>query len=97
MGALLFLASNTGPDIAQAVSMLTRHFETPCKRHLIEAKRVFRYLKGSNELELIYNWGNCDDPRRIEAWTDANWMAPRTTRGDVLKIGYGSSVNTVNW
>ena len=43
--SLLYLASCTRPDIAFAVSELSRFVSSPGKPHLEAAKRVFRHLK----------------------------------------------------
>ena len=43
-GSLVYLASWTRPDIAFAVSELSRFVSNPGKPHLEAAKRVFRYL-----------------------------------------------------
>ena len=46
IGLLLYLSNGTRPDIAYAVSQLSRHLEKPTELELLRLKRVFRYLAG---------------------------------------------------
>jgi hypothetical protein len=54
LGALLYLAVCSRPDIAFAVNQLSRHASNPRLVHWVAAKRVLRYLKGTASLGLIY-------------------------------------------
>jgi hypothetical protein len=52
--SLLYLASWTRPDIAFPVSELFRFVSNPGKPHLEAAKHVFRYLRKTINLGLVY-------------------------------------------
>jgi len=54
IGSLLYLAVATRPDIAYAVEVLSKFNFCPTVTHLIAAKRVLRYLKGSSDVGLSY-------------------------------------------
>ena len=54
VGRLLYLASWTSPKIAFAVFELSRFVSNPGKQHLGAAKYVFRYLKKTMHLGLVY-------------------------------------------
>jgi len=54
VGSLLYLACWTRPDIAFAVSELSRHVARPAEAHLKAAKHLLRYLKGTRDLCLQY-------------------------------------------
>ena len=48
-GMLLYLATNTRPDIAFAVSQTARFNHNPKQSHAIAVKRIIRYLKATSE------------------------------------------------
>ena len=54
IGALMYLANCTRPDIAFAVNLLARFSSSPTKRHWNGIKHVFRYLRGTIDLGLFY-------------------------------------------
>lgn len=55
VGALLYLATCTLPDIFLVVGRLSWLMRAPTNQHLAVTKRVLRYLKGAADLGLTYN------------------------------------------
>jgi hypothetical protein len=55
VGALLWLATNTRPDILPAVSVLCRFNKNPGQRHWSAAQLVLRYLKGTASFGIEYS------------------------------------------
>ena len=55
IGALMYLANCTCPDIAFAVNLLARYSSEPTKRHWKGIKHIFRYLRGTTDLGLFYS------------------------------------------
>uniref|UniRef100_A0AAV1VC26 Reverse transcriptase Ty1/copia-type domain-containing protein n=1 Tax=Peronospora matthiolae TaxID=2874970 RepID=A0AAV1VC26_9STRA len=47
VGALMHLTTATRPDIAYAVSFVSRFMENPQEEHWVAVKRIFRYLQGN--------------------------------------------------
>jgi hypothetical protein len=54
VGALMYLAIATRPDITHAVSVLCRFMSKPSPAHWKAAKHLFRYLRGSVDYWLTY-------------------------------------------
>ena len=54
VGALMYLANCTQPNIAFAVNLLARYSSEPTKRHWKGIKDVLRYLQGTKDLGLFY-------------------------------------------
>jgi len=55
MGALLWLALNTRPDIMYAVNQLSKYNNNPGPKHWYAMEQVLRYLKGTLEYGLYFN------------------------------------------
>ena len=58
IGALLYLANGSRPDISFAVSVLARYTSEPTLRHWIGIKHILRYLAGTVNLSLNYTKGS---------------------------------------
>ena len=70
VGKLMYLANCTRPDIAAAVSHLSRYMSKPTCRHWEQGKRVLRYLKGT--LDYSINYCSSSSPLPT-AWQDASY------------------------
>lgn len=96
VGALLYLATNSRPDIAVAVSILSRKCSNPTQRDWIELKRVVRYLIGTADYELKLS---SDRTKRLTltGYSDADWAGDsadrKSTSGYVFLVGEA----TVSW
>lgn len=71
VGSLLYLSLCTRPDITYAVQTLSQFNSNPLPHHLLAAKHVLRYLKGTRDLCLHYGGARADEG--LYAFTDANW------------------------
>jgi predicted CoA-binding protein len=54
IGALMYLASHTRPDLSFAVNLLARYSSSPTRRHWNRINQVFRYLKGTMDMGLFF-------------------------------------------
>jgi hypothetical protein len=79
VGALLYAAMVTRPDIAYAVQMLGRHLMASGEEHRTAAKRVLRYLKGTMDQGIVYG-RRTDGNIRLVGYSDADWAGDRATR-----------------
>jgi len=88
VGSLLYLSTKTRPDIAYAVSRVTRFCAKPTKEHWAAVKRILRYLKGTSNLGLLYRE---DTPAEITGYSDADWAGDvgdrKSTSGYVFLLG----------
>ena len=75
-GSLMYAGLGTRPDIAEAVSFLTRSMQRPTNRDLEAAKRVIRYLKGTVDRGLLYS---SSGPSEMYAAADADWAGDAGT------------------
>ncbi|KAA3467163.1 Retrovirus-related Pol polyprotein from transposon TNT 1-94 [Gossypium australe] len=54
IGALIYLASHTRPDISFSVNLLARFNSFPTRRHWNRVKHVFCYLQGTRDMSLFF-------------------------------------------
>lgn len=78
IGSLLYLSTNTRPDIAIATSILARRVSDPRLCDWNEVKRVFRYLKATMSLKL--KLGNDDNDGSFKCYVDADWAGDHNDR-----------------
>ena len=54
IGMLLYLVTNTRPDLAYAVSQAARFSANPKKSHASAVKHIIRYLRGTHDKGIIF-------------------------------------------
>ena len=88
VGSLLYLATKTRPDIAFAVGNVARYTNKPTRQHWTAIKRIFRYLRGTMNLGLLYVKSNS---KNLIAYSDADWGGDqndfRSTSGYIFQLG----------
>jgi hypothetical protein len=93
VGSLMYLAVATRPDIAYAVGVLCRFNSNPGPAHWTAVKHLFRYLKGTLDMKLVYA-PSPDSTHLFTSYSDADHGANpdngRSTTGSVIKMGTGA-------
>ena len=72
IGALLYLAQCTRPDISFAVNLLARYSNAPTRRHWTGVKDIFRYLKGTTDLGLFYPYESSNEATSCAPQVDSH-------------------------
>lgn len=89
IGSLMYAMLGSRPDIAFAVSMVSRFASNPTAEHITAAKRILRYLKGTLDYQLTYR----GDLQALTGYSDADWAGDKDTRrstgGFVFNVGSG--------
>jgi hypothetical protein len=82
IGALLYIAGCTRPDISYSVSLLSRFMQQPRVDHWVAAIRVLRYLRTTADLKLTFGYQiNNSPPNTLVAFSDADYARdPQTAR-----------------
>ena len=70
IGSLMYL-TNTRHDICFVVNTLSQYLVQPLRVHMIDAKHVVRYLKGTIDLGLYYDGSH---EYRLYGYTDTDWI-----------------------
>ena len=58
IGALMYLANCTRPDIAFSIKLLAKYSSAPTQRHWNGIKHILHYLYGTTDLRLFYPKGS---------------------------------------
>ena len=82
VGALLYCATNTRPDIAFAVGMLCRAMSCPTPCLLEAAERVLAYLIRNKHIGLRYSASE----HPLYGMTDSDWATRHSTSGWVFML-----------
>ncbi len=82
VGALLFAATHTRPDIAYPVNMLCRAMARPTDELYGQALLVLYYLVRHKDVGLTYEAA----PTDLDAYSDSDWAVRRSTSGWVIRF-----------
>ena len=90
VGSLRYLTS-TRPDISFGVGMISRFMETPSQVHLQVAKRILRYIKGTQNHGIFYaSAADCN----LVGYSDSDWAGDvegrKSTSGYIFHFGSGA-------
>jgi hypothetical protein len=77
IGSLLYLTTSR-PDITLAVRNRARHQANPKLSHLIQVKRILRYINGTSDYGLLYVH---DHNFKLIGYYGVGWNVKRTSRG----------------
>ena len=89
IGELLYLAHGTRPDILFAVVKLAQYTQNPGEMHWTAIKRIYRYLKGTEDYQLVYGGEEID----LQRYADADWasdLSRKSISGYVFTIAGGA-------
>lgn len=98
IGMLLYLSTNTRPDIAYAVSQAARFSQNPRQSHALAVKAILRYLKGTSDKgTIVCTKGN--STLELQMFVDADFAglygreddhdpnSVRSRTGYIIKLG----------
>ena len=92
VGSLMYAAMGTRLDIVFATSTVAQFLENPGRDHWEAVKRIFKYLKGTRNVSLVYG-GKDED---LQGWTDADGASQehrRAISGYIFMVDGGA----VSW
>ncbi|KAG8463413.1 hypothetical protein KFE25_004924 [Diacronema lutheri] len=78
-GGLMFAMVTRRPDLAHAVNMLARRMSRPRAVDLRAARRVLQYLRGTEQLGLLFKYGEHAECATLRAFADADWANDPST------------------
>jgi hypothetical protein len=93
IGSLMYL-KNTRPDICFVVNTLSQFLVEPRCVHIVAAKHVMRYLKGTLNFGLSYNG---DHDFKLSGYTDSYWVGSVSDRNITSGCCFGLGSAMISW
>jgi hypothetical protein len=93
IGSLMYL-TNTRLDIRFAMNTLSQFLVEPIHVHLVAAKHVMRYLKGTIDCGLSYDG---DHDFTLSGYIDANWVGSVSDRKSTLGCCFSMGSTMILW
>jgi hypothetical protein len=93
IGLLMYL-TNTRPDICFAVNTLSQFLVESRHVHLVAAKHVMRYLKGTLDCGLSYGG---DHDFTLSGYTDSNWAGSVSYRKSTSGCCFSLGLAMISW
>ena len=94
VGALLYLMTGTRPDIAYAVSVVSRNLENPTKSDVTQVKRILRYLKGTSDTGIVYR---PQQKATLLCYSDADHAGDKTTGRSTTGVVCIYAEGAISW
>jgi len=76
IGSLLYLTASR-PDITFVVGVCARYQAEPKMSHLVQLKRILKYINGTTDYEILYS---DSDNSRLIGYCDADWAGSADDR-----------------
>ncbi|GIL81147.1 hypothetical protein Vretimale_12737 [Volvox reticuliferus] len=94
VGELNYLAVSTRPDLAFALSVLSRFMAKPTKAAMGMAKGVLRYVAGTRNLGLVFRRRPEED---IDGYSDSDWAGDLDTRRSTTGYVFRINGTAISW
>lgn len=93
VGGLIYL-THSRPDLAYAVSLVSRFMQRPSKVHLGAARRVLRYVAGTLDYGM---WYNKSDEVKLVGFSDSDWVGCIDDRKSISAYVFNLGGSAIAW
>ena len=90
----MWLVVMSRPDITSTVRAVSRHSNNPAERHWKAVLQIIRYLLGTKDLSLTFEWGS---GLEISVFADANYAEKADERRSVSGVVVTVGKSSVSW
>lgn len=94
VGSLLYLSTKTRPDITFAVCNVAKYCSKPTTKHWSAVKRIFRYIRGTCDLGILYDGQNSNS---CIGYSDADWAGDRNDRKSTSGYCFSLGSGLISW
>ncbi|KAL2253135.1 UNVERIFIED_CONTAM: Retrovirus-related Pol polyprotein from transposon TNT 1-94 [Sesamum indicum] len=95
IGSVMYLMVSTRPDIAYAVSCLSRYMSNPGTSHWEAVKYLFRYLNGTKNVGITFS-KNSDDVE-LKGFVDSNYANDKDSRKSTTSYIFTLCNACISW
>lgn len=92
IGSLLFLSTVTRPDISYGVNLLSRYINNPSSEHVVQLKRIIRYLIMTKDLCIKYQGHEC-----LIGYSDSDFAGDIDTRRSTTGYLFVLNGGPISW
>lgn len=96
VGSLRYLC-NTRPGIAYSVGLISRFMEYPKTPHLLAAKRILRYVKGTLDCGILFPNAEKEIEPELYGYTDSDWCGDRGDRKSTAGFVFLYGKAPISW
>lgn len=93
VGSLMYAMLGTRPDIAFAVSAVSRYAARPTQQHRSAVQRIFRYLRKTINYVLVFR----GELAALAGYTDSDWAGDLDTRRSTSGYLFSVGSAVVSW
>jgi hypothetical protein len=93
VGSLMYAMLGTRPDLAFAVSVISRFSSNPTNAHWSAVKRVFRYIASTLDMGLVFR----GELQPLEGYTDSDWAGDQDTRRSTSGYVFNLGSAAISW
>ena len=98
VGSLMYAMVCTRPDIAYAVSLVSRYMANPGKAHWQALKWILRYINGSLNRVLIYGGALGEDSKAaVEGYVDSDYAGCMDSRKSISGYVFTMFGTAISW
>ena len=98
VASLLYLSTRTRPDITYAVCNVAKFCSKPTVKHWTAVKRIFRYLKGTINVGILYKkQRTSDSSNKCIGFSDADWAGDRADRKSTSGYCFRLNNGLISW
>uniref|UniRef100_A0A1Y1M571 Integrase catalytic domain-containing protein n=1 Tax=Photinus pyralis TaxID=7054 RepID=A0A1Y1M571_PHOPY len=94
VGSLMYLAIGSRPDLSFAVGVVSRYLERPSPIHVKAVKRIFKYVKGTADMGILYESSNSFD---FVGFSDADYAGDNETRRSTSGYVFHTGSGVISW
>nr|GEU33854.1 retrovirus-related Pol polyprotein from transposon TNT 1-94 [Tanacetum cinerariifolium] len=96
VGSLMYAMVCTRPDLAHAVSVVSRYMHNPGKMHWEAVKCIPRYLKGSSNIGLSFEKGRAS-PNGVVGYVDFDYTGDLDARKSLSLYTFSHCGSAISW